>query len=234
MLLSAMHWAQVESYLQTDDRIILPLGSTEQHAYLSLATDTILAGKIAEDVAAPLGVLVVPTLPYGITPYGSAYPGTISLRAASYIAVVRDILDELYTTGFRRVLVVNGHGGNSPARVALDEWICERHGARGRWHDWWSAPQTMVAVQQIDAIASHASWMESFPWTRLPDVPQPDAQKPLVDTVRLRQFGPSELRAALGDGSYGGRYQRADDEMLQIWQVAVAETTAALQSIGAD
>ncbi len=84
------------------------------------------------------------------------------------------------------------------------------------------------AVQEIDPVASHASWMENFPWTRLPGVQMPAEQKPMVDIARLRLSGPAELRRLLRDGNYGGLYQRPDEDMLSIWQVAVEETRALL------
>src|SRR5687768_4218821 len=74
MQISAMHWQQVEEYLRHDDRAVLPLGSTEQHAFLSLSTDSILAERMAADAAAPLGIPVFPVLAYGLTPYFRAYP----------------------------------------------------------------------------------------------------------------------------------------------------------------
>ena len=111
-----MNWMQVEAYLQSDDRCVLPLGSTEQHAYLSLCVDNILPFKLAQDAVGDSGVPVFPVLPYGITPYFRAYPGSINLRVQTYLAVVRDILDDLHEQGFRRILIVNGHGGNTPAQ----------------------------------------------------------------------------------------------------------------------
>jgi creatinine amidohydrolase len=57
-----LNWMQVEGYLERDDRIVLPLGSTEQHAYLSLATDSLLAERVAVEAAEPLGVPVLPAL----------------------------------------------------------------------------------------------------------------------------------------------------------------------------
>ena len=86
---------QVEEYLQRDDRIVLPIGSTEQHAYLSLATDSILAERVAVEAAEPLGVLALPVLPYGITPRFAAYPGSPSLRPETFVAVLGDLLDSL-------------------------------------------------------------------------------------------------------------------------------------------
>ena len=69
MRVTDMNWQQVETWLKNDDRAILPLGSTEQHAGLSLSVDSILAEKIALDAAEPLGVPVFPVVPYGLAPY---------------------------------------------------------------------------------------------------------------------------------------------------------------------
>ena len=70
------NWMQLEEYLARDDRIVLPLGSTEQHAYLSLGTDAILAERVSVEAAEPLGVPVLPALAYGLTPAFAAYPGS--------------------------------------------------------------------------------------------------------------------------------------------------------------
>jgi creatinine amidohydrolase len=226
---SAMNWSQVEAYLQRDDRAILPLGSTEQHAGLSLSVDSILSHKVALDAAEPLGVPVFPALPYGLTPYFTAYPGTVSLRLETYARVIRDVLDSLAGSGFRRILVVNGHGGNQPAHAVAIEWMADHPEVQVKFHNWWNAPKTFAKVQEIDPVASHASWMENFPWTRLEGVPMPDEQKPMIDFAMLRLLAPEALRAYLGDGNFGGHYQRADEDMLAIWQVAVKETRALLE-----
>jgi creatinine amidohydrolase len=226
MQISAMHWRQVEEYLQRDDRAVLPLGSTEQHAFLSLSTDSILAERVAVEAAEPLGVPVFPVVAYGLTPYFRAYPGTISLRAETYLRLVRDILDGLREQGFRRVVVVNGHGGNGPAQALVDEYLADHGGIQVKWHNWWNAPRVWAQVQATDPVASHASWMENFPWTRLAGVALPEGQKPPVAMDQLRPGGPAAVRAGLGDGNFAGRYQRDDAEMLALWEVALAETRA--------
>ena len=230
MRISEMNWMQVEDYLRDDDRCIVPLGSTEQHAQLSLSVDSILSERVAVEAAEPLGVPVFPVLAYGLTPYFLDYPGTISLRMETYIRIIRDMLDSLYRTGFRRMLLCNGHGGNAPAGAFAQEWMADHPGARVRFHNWWSAPKTWAAVQQTDSVASHASWMENFPWTRLADTRGPDIQKPMADLELLRMQDPAGVRRALGDGNYGGYYQRDDAEMQAIWSVAVAETRALIES----
>ncbi|MGK9170219.1 creatininase family protein [Inquilinus limosus] len=229
MKISEMNWSQVEAYLQRDDRAVLPLGSTEQHAGLSLSVDSILSERVGAEAAEPLGVPVFPVVAYGITPYFLAYPGTVSLRVETYVRLVQDILDSLYRTGFRRILIVNGHGGNQPAQSVAIEWMTTHEGAAVKFHNWWNAPKTWAKVQAIDSQASHASWMENFPWTRLPGVDQPTQRKPMIDFDRMRLMGPEALRRYLGDGNFGGHYQRSDEEMQAIWDVAVAETRALIE-----
>jgi creatinine amidohydrolase len=224
MRITDMNWSQVEAYLQNDDRCVLPLGCTEQHAYLSLSTDSILAERVALEAAEPLGVPVFPVLHYGITPYFRAYPGTVSLRVETYLRVVRDVLDSLAEQGFRRILIVNGHGGNVPAQALAGEWMADHPHVRVKFHNWWNAPRTWAKVLEIDPVASHASWMENFPWTRLAGVSVLREQKPMIEIERARLLAPRALRDYLGDGNYGGRYERSDEDMLAIWRVAVEET----------
>jgi creatinine amidohydrolase len=230
MLISQMNWMQVENYLQHDNRAVLPLGCTEQHAYLSLSTDSILAERVALEAAEPLNIPVFPVLAYGVTPSFRAYPGTVSLRLSTYLNVIGDILDSLTGSGFHRILIVNGHGGNTPAYTRILEYIAGHPGLQIKFHNWWNAPQTWAKVQAIDPAASHASWMENFPWTRLPGVTLPDEQKHVPERPgRPALVGPA-FRAHYGDGNYEGLYQRSDDDMQAIWQVAVAETRALLEN----
>jgi creatinine amidohydrolase len=229
MKIAEMNWMQVEEYLKRDNRCILPLGSTEQHAYLSLSVDSILAERVSLDAAQPLGIPVFPVLPYGITPYFRSYPGSISLRVVTYLQVVRDILDGLYQQGFRRILIVNGHGGNSPAQGHVAEFMADQPDAQVMFHNWWNAPKTWAKVQQIDPHSSHASWMENFPWTRLEGIKLPKKPKPMSDLNRVRLLSAKPLRKYLGDGNYGGVYQRSDQEMQALWAVAVKETRELLE-----
>lgn len=230
MRIAEMNWMMVEEYLRRDDRCVLPLGSTEQHAYLSLSVDSILAERLSVEAAEPHGVPVFPVLAYGITPYFRAFPGTISLRARTYLSVVRDILDSIYEHGFKRILIVNGHGGNVPAQGLVAEWLADHPGMRIKFHNWWNAPRVWAQVQATDPVASHASWMENFPWTRLAKVQLPANQKPMTDLDTVRQLDAKALRTYLKDGNWGGVYQRADEEMMEIWRVGIEETRELLSA----
>lgn len=223
MRVADLNWMQLEAYLERDDRIVLPLGSTEQHAYLSLATDVILAERVAVEAAEPLGVPVLPPLAFGIAPYFAAFPGSLTLAAETYAQVLRELIASLRGQGFRRILLVNGHGGNSDAaRAVLSDGVA--------LHDWWRAPRTLAAVLQLDPDASHASWMENFPWTRLPGVELPNGHK---DPAPRQADDPGEVRRELGDGCFGGDYERPDADVLCVWSLGVEETREALVSLSA-
>ncbi len=220
MRIADLNWMQLEHYLEGDDRIILPLGSTEQHAYLSLATDAILAEKVAVDAAEPLGVPVLPVLAYGLTPYFGAFPGSPSVREETYVAFVGEILESLRGQGFRRFLIVNGHGGNKPVDTLAGPTV--------KVHHWWEGPKTMAVVRGIDPDASHASWMENYPWNRLRDVAMPQGHKP---PARRTATDPREVREQIGDGSFGGDYQRPDEDAMRVWRAGVEETREVLASL---
>jgi creatinine amidohydrolase len=224
-----MNWMGVADYLGRDDRAVIPLGSTEQHAYLSLGTDAILAERVAVEAAEPLGVPVFPALAYGITPYFLDFPGSVSLRVSTYVSVVGDILGSLAGQGFKRFVLVNGHGGNSPAASFAPEWMARHPGTRVVVHNWWSAPDTMRVVREIDEVGSHGSWMENFPWNRVADAP--NEVKTPIDLGLLRSLSPAGVKELVGDGNYGGAYQKPDDRMLVLWQTGVEETRRVIDGV---
>ncbi len=229
MIVANMNWQDIEAAAARDPRCILPIGSTEQHAQLSLCVDMILAEKVATEAAAPLNIPVFPVMPYGLAPYFTAYPGTISLRLETLMAVVRDIIASLRRSGFRQILIVNGHGGNNPAGALAQELMAEYGDVSIKFHNWWNAPATWAKIQSVDATGSHANWMENFPWTRLAHAPAPEGEKTMVDMALMKACPPAEARALLGDGSFGGPWQRDDAEMQAIWDTGVSETRAALE-----
>jgi creatinine amidohydrolase len=219
-------WMQLEEYLRGDDRVVLPLGCTEQHAYLSLGTDTINVERLAVEAAEPLGVPVLPALPYGLIPQFTAYPGTVTLREETYVALLRDLLDALHAQGFRRIFVLNGHIGNAVAAPVAEAWQEERPDAQALVHGWWESPATWRMLGEPPG--GHASWVESFPWTR---VAEPPAEpKPMLAFDETAPADPALVREQLGDGSSGGPYQLPDEHTMRLWAQAVADARAALDS----
>ncbi|RJQ75913.1 creatininase family protein [Amycolatopsis panacis] len=213
-------WMQVEKYLEHDDRVVVPLGSTEQHAYLSVGTDAILCEKGAVEAARSEGVPVLPVLPFGLTPLFTAFPGTVSLRMATYVALLTDVLDALYAQGFRRIVLLSGHGGNAPAAQLGQEWGAAHADAEVMFHGWFTDPRVWSVATGL-AEAGHASWVENFADVRIDGVGIPAGAKPLVPPAALRTASPEHARELLGDGSGGGAYQLEQHYADKVWATAV-------------
>ena len=232
MRLYDRNWMQIRDYLRHDDRVVLPVGSTEQHGYLSLGTDAILAERVSVEAAEPLGIPVLPALPFGMTPYFVSYAGSMSLRMSTYISVMGDLLDCLYLQGFRRIAVINGHGGNSPVTGLIREWQAQPREdvVEIIFHNWWNAPRTAATADEFDPVQMHGAWVESFPWTRVSDAEVP--QEPIAALSRdlVGRLSRTEMLEVAPDGSHGGSYQRPDAEMDVVWQAGVDEVRDVLEN----
>jgi creatinine amidohydrolase len=212
MRIEDLNWFDVEGYLQSDDRLMLVIGACEQHGYLSLLTDVKVPLALADAASQRTGVLVAPPLNFGSSPYFMAYPGTFSLRVETLLNVVEDVMRSAYRHGFRRILTLNGHGGNDPARYRLYELANELPGLRLAWYSWWRSPCVEEISRKYQLKPLHASWMEAFSFVHVSDIPTNEKTPPYVAGL----LGAEEAREVYGDGMFGGRYvvdQAIMDEM---------------------
>ena len=150
MLLAEQTWRQVAAYLEHDDRIIIPVGSTEQHGLRAvLGTDHLVPAGIAAEAGRRSGVLVAPSLNYGMALHHMAFPGTISLRPSTLQLVLYDLLASLSQHGFRRILILNGHGGNASSLTASVAEVNDVHRElRIKVRDWWKLPAVNAALEE--------------------------------------------------------------------------------------
>ena len=113
-LLQEMTWTDVRDYLKSNDMVIIPLGSTEQHGpHLPLGTDFYLALDTAKAISARTGVVVAPVVMAGYSLYHSGFPGTLSLKPETLEEVLYETAEMLIKYGFRRIMLFNYHGGNN-------------------------------------------------------------------------------------------------------------------------
>jgi creatinine amidohydrolase len=125
-LLSEMAWPEVKHAIEEKRIVILPVGSTEQHGpQLPLDTDIVNSFEIAKAAAQRTGSLVAPPLYYGITPHWMGFPGTMSIEWNTWIKFVTQIGQSLSKHGFRKLVILNGHGGNSAAIQLAAQNIAE-------------------------------------------------------------------------------------------------------------
>lgn len=229
MNFAELNWMQVEAYLAEDDRLIVLIGATEQHGYLSLLTDILIPQTLAEAASEQTGVLVAPPMPYGNSPYFLAYPGTISLRMTTLMAVLEDMLQSAYYQGFRKFLILNGHGGNLGAKSVLGELANQLPDLRSYWYDWWIAPVVKEIAARHGYAPDHANWSEAFHFTRVTDLPP--GEKPSPGPAPSSQA--QKMRQHFGDGSFGGHYQAPDALMDEIFDACLQEVVELLERLGA-
>lgn len=166
MILQFATWIDVDDYLKEKSGIILPIGSTEQHGPTGLiGTDALTAEAVAREAGKAAGYMVAPTLPFGMAQHHMAFPGSVTLKPSTLIAVWSEILHSLGKHGFQRFLFVNGHGGNIPsASAAFAEFLGStgESGMRCRLINWWDAPgvRDVLRAEFGDGDGQHATASE--------------------------------------------------------------------------
>jgi creatinine amidohydrolase len=225
MRIEDLNWMDVEQYLGLDDRLMLVLGACEQHAQLSLLTDVRIPLALADAASQRSTVLIGPVLNLGASPYFLAYPGTFSLRVSTLLDVVEDLVRSAFGHGFRRILVLNGHGGNDAARTRLYELANELPDLRLAWYAWWTSHSVAEVAQRHALKPAHASWLENFPFTRVADAPAEEKTPPYVPGL----MGAQQARQLYGDGSFGGPYQVEEAIMEEIFAAALQDILQLLQ-----
>ena len=224
MRLQLATWPEIEAHLGRSTGILIPLGSTEQHGPGGLIGTDALAAEGIADRAATLddGILVAPVLAYAPAQFNLSFPGTVSLRSATFARVVEDVVDSLAAGGFTAFYLLNGHGANiAPARCAVHDLHQRRVLAgpptpalRFRLKSWWEFPETETlrrrlygAGEGMHATPSEVSitralspavpeGRETAPWTPLPAERLRDLAGDAHEDARVH-------RAAFPDGRVG-------------------------------
>ena len=156
--------------IAADCTVVIPLGSTEQHGHhlpvrVDAAAVTAIAERAVERAAGEIPVVLTPTLPFGFAHHHLPFGGTISLSALTYVAVLSDIGSSLAHQGFRRIVFLNGHGGNEAAmRLVTDKLSYEMdldvHVAATSY---WQVAAQALQQAQLDGpqVPGHAGYFET-------------------------------------------------------------------------
>jgi len=219
MRFEELNWMDVEEYLTRDDRVMLVIGATEQHAYLSLLTDVKIPQALADAASNQTGVLIAPTVNFGCSPYFRAYPGTISLRSTTLLALVEDVICSLAHTGFKKILILNGHGGNKGTETFLSELADQLPGVNLRWYEWWQSHSTEEVGVKYNLKPAHANWLEAFPFTKVAELPSDRKTPPTIPGI----MDSALARQTYGDGSFGGDYEVSEQIMNELFNASLKD-----------
>ncbi|MCI0531944.1 MAG: creatininase family protein [candidate division Zixibacteria bacterium] len=98
---------------KSSDTILLPVGTIEAHGVAPLGTDNLIPEALAERLAPYFNAVIAPCLPYGITKSLLTYPGSLTVSSASFESYVSDLIDSMTQQGFKKIVILNGHGGQN-------------------------------------------------------------------------------------------------------------------------
>ena len=123
MKLAELHWPEVKSLDRKKIVTLVPVGSMEQHGpHLPFQVDVLVSSRLAEDLEKKIPeILLVPPIWTGVSAHHMDFPGSITLRAKVFMDVLHDICASLHHHGFRRIVLLNGHGGNRSSLEVLGQ-----------------------------------------------------------------------------------------------------------------
>ena len=242
MILQNSTWIEVETYLKKSKGILIPIGSTEQHGPNGLiGTDAVCPEVIAQGVSETYGVLVAPTINYGMAQHHMAFPGTIALRPSTLIQVIVDVISSLSRHGFEHLYFLNGHGGNiAPVNDGFSEFYSqqsyrqEQTSARvlTKLVNWWKTPGVLALTQALFAEAE--GWHATPSEVSLSYYARPDSVKQASLDPTIAPSGPffdaNDFRKRFPDGRIGSNPGLASVEYGErYFQLAVKEVAEDFQ-----
>jgi creatinine amidohydrolase len=169
VLMREMTWAEIEPLANDGTVVILPVAAMEQHGkHLPIDVDSLLcetvARRAAEAASSQARVLVAPTLSFGSSQHHMAFPGTFTLTTGTFIRVVEELCESLIYHGFRRILILNGHGGNDDLIRIAARNVADTTGAAVAASSYWNVAADDLSIFQDDevgGIPGHACGFET-------------------------------------------------------------------------
>lgn len=240
MLLHLCTWPEIESYLARSRGIIFPIGSTEQHGPTGLiGTDAICAEIVAKGVGEATDALIGPTINVGMALHHLGFPGSVSLRPSTLIALIQDYVKPLARSGFERFYFINGHGGNVATMKAAfsetyaaiaDANLPNASNVRCKVANWYQGKAVGALAHQLygDQEGSHATPSE----VALTQFVYPEAIKqaklsPAVASSGRSIYNAADFRKFYADGRMGSNPALATPAHgQQFYELAVEELSA--------
>jgi len=161
VLLHEISWAEAKEYFTKNTIAILPVGSNEQHGPQNpLGTDHLIAKAIAEETAKRTGVLCLQVIPFGVSSHHKHFWGTIHISPKTFRNYVKETCIALNYYGIRKIVIVNGHGGNLHALMDMARELREK-GIFVSIFQWWSAASKILPDLFKDEEMGHAAAEET-------------------------------------------------------------------------
>jgi creatinine amidohydrolase len=156
-----MSWTEAKEYFAKNDIAILPVGSNEQHGPQNpLGTDHLIAKALAEKTAKRTGVLCLQVIPFGVSSHHKQFWGTIHISPEIFQSYIRETCLALNYYGVKKIVIVNGHGGNRCALVSMARELREK-GIFVSIFQWWEAADKLLPDRFKAEEKGHAAAEET-------------------------------------------------------------------------
>jgi creatinine amidohydrolase len=194
ILAAEMTWPEFGEYVKVNEMIIIPVGVLEEHGHHNpLGTDTYIAEKAAYEIGKEAGVAVAPVMPYGYTTKILDFPGTISLDPMLYRRLLVSYAESYIKHGIKKILFVNGHGGNTDTLGMVSRELFEKHGVFCSYNQWW---EVLPQLNSEWNCADHGGYFE----TSLMMATNAD----IIDMSKAKEAPEIQLTEKLASGKFKG------------------------------
>jgi len=143
------------------DAVIVPVGTIEAHGAIPLGTDNLIPTRLAQDLAPRIGALVAPAVSYGVTNTLLPYPGSTTVSSRTFEAYLFEAAAGLVDAGFRRVILLNGHGGQSAEVGAVVRRLWAEKKAYSVAIEWWGLVADVCREIYGEIVSGHAGVEET-------------------------------------------------------------------------
>jgi creatinine amidohydrolase len=138
--------------------------------------------------------------------------------------VIEDVIKSLYHQGFKRFLILNGHGGNEPLKGRLFELVNELSELRLSWYSWWQSKSVERIALKHEIKPYHGGWLEAFPFNIVANLPDGEKQPSYIPGL----IGAIETKKLFGDGVFGGLYKVSNEIMDEMFDALVEDVVQIL------
>ena len=183
MKLAELHWPEVNKLDREKIVAVVPVGSMEQHGpHLPFQVDTFVSSRLAEDLEKSMPeILLLPPIWSGVSAHHMDFPGSITVRAKVFIDLLHDICASLHHHGFRRIVLLNGHGGNRSSLEVLGQELFVEFGLTVNTLAYWDlVPDLVKSLKKSNSKGmGHSGELETSlmlylapQWVNQRDIPQ--------------------------------------------------------------
>lgn len=160
--MSDLTWERFRDRVPSEtDLVIVPIGTIEAHGAIPLGTDNIIPAALARELAPRFGALIAPPVPYGVTNSLLPYPGSTTVSSATFEAYLFEAVAGLARAGFRRAVLLNGHGGQSAEVGRVVHRLWSETGTFSVAIEWWGLAAEISREVYGEVTSGHAGVEET-------------------------------------------------------------------------